>query len=216
MKKLLSLTLVIALSVFLSSACENLGDNSGTKVNETKAKMTDSELENAIKGKVNSDAQLSAAGISVSADANRNEATLSGTVESQELRIRAVDLAKSAHSGLIITDKIDVKPREITRESYTEEMARRERERAKEIGDTIGDTLDDSWIHTKIVAQLVANSATPERQINVDVKNNIVILRGVVDSAGQKTEAERIAKETEGVKRVVNQLKVASAAKRSS
>jgi osmotically-inducible protein OsmY len=196
------------------TACENYNDNASTRGSETKAKMTDSELENSIESKIKSDAQLNAAGIDVSANADRNEVTLTGTVETQELRTRAVNLAKSAHSGLIITDKIDVKPREITRESYTEEMARRDRERGTDMGDRIGASLDDAWIHTKIVAKLVTDSTTPERKINVDVNNNVVTLRGAVDSAGQKVEAEKIARETEGVKRVVNQLKVGSAAKK--
>lgn len=91
---------------------------------------------------------------------------------------------------------------------YTEEQAREERARAKENKETIGDTLDDAWIHTKIVAKLIANSKTPERKINVDVVNNAVTLRGTVDSAEEKAEAERTAKETEGVTKVTNQLKV--------
>ena len=99
------------------------------------------------------------------------------------------------------------------RGSYTEKQAAEERERAKQSKETIGDTLDDAWIHTKIVAKLIANSATPERKINVDVVNNVVTLRGEVDTAQAKTDAEKIAKETEGVKSVVNQLKVAPAAK---
>ena len=68
--------------------------------------------------------------------------------------------------------------------------------------------LDDAWIHTKIVAKLIGDWDTPERKINVDVAHNMVTLRGTVDSANAKAEAERIAKETEGVKRVTNQLKV--------
>lgn len=96
---------------------------------------------------------------------------------------------------------------------YSQEQAREERARAKENKETIGDTLDDAWIHTKIVAKLIANSKTPERKINVDVVNNAVTLRGTVDSAEQKAEAERIAKETEGVKKVTNQLKVIAASK---
>jgi osmotically-inducible protein OsmY len=91
---------------------------------------------------------------------------------------------------------------------YSEEQAREERARAKENKETVGDTLDDAWIHTKIVAKLIANSKTPERKINVDVVKNVVTLRGVVDSAEEKTEAERIAKETDGVQKVTNQLKV--------
>jgi hyperosmotically inducible periplasmic protein len=102
-----------------------------------------------------------------------------------------------------------------SRSEYTEKEAQTEREKAKQSGETIGDTLEDAWIHTKIVAQLIANSTTPERKINVDVVKNAVTLRGNVDTAEEKAAAEKIAKETEGVTKVVNQLKVAPAAKAS-
>jgi hyperosmotically inducible periplasmic protein len=102
---------------------------------------------------------------------------------------------------------------ERTRGNYTEREAQEEREKAKASKETIGDTLDDAWIHTKIVAKLIANSTTPERKINVDVVQNVVTLRGMVDSAEEKAAAEKIAKDTDGVTKVVNQLKVAPAAK---
>ena len=99
------------------------------------------------------------------------------------------------------------------RASYSEREAQQERERAKGNKETIGDTLDDAWIHTKIVAKLIANSTTPERKINVDVVKNVVTLRGTVDTAEEKAAAEKTAKDTDGVTKVVNQLKVAPAAK---
>ena len=99
------------------------------------------------------------------------------------------------------------------RASYSERQAQEEREKAKANQETIGDTLDDAWIHTKIVAKLIANSTTPERKINVDVVKNVVTLRGTVDTAEEKAAAEKTAKDTEGVTKVVNQLKVAAAAK---
>ena len=105
--------------------------------------------------------------------------------------------------------------RERSRSEYTEQEAREAREKAKGLGETIGDTLDDAWIHTKIVAQLIANTTTPERKINVDVVNNVVTLRGTVDTADERNTAERIAKETEGVRQVRNQLRVAPTAKGS-
>ena len=101
----------------------------------------------------------------------------------------------------------------MSRREYTEKQAAEERERAKQSKDTIGDTLDDAWIHTKIVAQLIADASTPERKINVDVVDNVVTLRGTVDTAEAKAEAGKIAKETDGVKLVKNQLQVAPAAK---
>ncbi|HEV8138645.1 MAG TPA: BON domain-containing protein [Pyrinomonadaceae bacterium] len=99
------------------------------------------------------------------------------------------------------------------RASYSEREAQQEREKAKASKETIGDTLDDAWIHTKIVAKLIANSTTPERKINVDVVKNVVTLRGTVDTAEEKAAAEKTAKDTDGVTKVVNQLKVAPAAK---
>jgi len=91
---------------------------------------------------------------------------------------------------------------------YTEEQARDEREKAKANKETIGQSLEDAWIHTKVVAKLITDSQTPERKINVDVVDGAVTLRGQVDTAEGKSEAERLAKNTDGVKSVKNELKV--------
>ncbi len=95
---------------------------------------------------------------------------------------------------------------------YTAEQAREERERAKSNKETVGQSLEDAWTHAKIVAKLIGDTQTPERKINVDVVDGTVTLRGTVDTAEAKTEAARIARETDGVKKVVDQLKVAPAA----
>ena len=205
----LGLTLIgVSLSLKGCAAADSRESTTGPT---SKAQMTNSELEEKIKARFKTDAQLNAANLSVDANVDRNEITLSGTVGSESLRTKAIELAKSAHAGLIVTTKIDVKPGEISRTAYTIERAREERDIAKGRGETIGDSLDDAWIHTKIVAQLIGNSATPERKINVDVTNNVVTLRGTVETAEQKTEAEQIAKNTESVKSVNNQLKVGRA-----
>jgi len=94
---------------------------------------------------------------------------------------------------------------------YTEEQAREEREKAKANKETIGQSIEDAWVHTKVVAKLIGNSQTPERKINVDVLDGAVTLRGQVDTPEGKTEAERLAKETDGVKSVKNELKVVPA-----
>jgi osmotically-inducible protein OsmY len=78
--------------------------------NRTSQGMSGSELENAVKAKLQSDEQLRNALIRVSADAERNAVTLSGTVPSEEARNKAVELAKSAHSGIAVNDQIEVKP----------------------------------------------------------------------------------------------------------
>lgn len=44
----------------------------------------------------------------MSADVTRNQVTLSGTVPSEALRAKAVELAKSAQAGVVVSNKINV------------------------------------------------------------------------------------------------------------
>lgn len=202
--------LVLLLCVSFQVACTKTPDS--TQAAREERTLTDSQLKDQIQERINSDAELRAADLSIKADAEHNMATLSGTVASEALRTRATDMAKAVHPGLTVEDKIDVKPqdidREVSRSEYTPEHARHEVEKARANKETVGDSIDDAWIHSKIVAKLVADKDTPEHKINVDVTNNVVTLRGWVDNAKERQEAERIATETEGVKRVNNQLKV--------
>ena len=45
-------------------------------------------------------------------------------------------------------------------------------------------------------------------KIDVDTKDNVVTLSGTVTNAAGKARAEALAKDTDGVKRVVNNLKI--------
>jgi hyperosmotically inducible protein len=202
----LSLTGGLVLSACTTGHTSN--DTATARATATPAKMSNSDLETRIKTALNGNEQLRAADLGVDADADKGEATLKGTVETEALRTQAVQLAKNAYAGLVVTDKIDVKPREISRTEYNEQKATEERQRAKDRGETVGSSVDDAFIHTKIVAKLIGNTKTPERKINVDVTNAQVTLRGVVENSEEKAEAERVAKDTDGVKRVINRLKV--------
>lgn len=190
------------------NGCSTAGSSETKATNMPKAQMSNSDLEDKVKAKFKADTQLNPANLTVNANVDRNEITLTGTVETEALRTKAVELAKSVQAEMSVTTKIDVKPSEISRTAYTKERALAERNKAKAQGESVGESLDDAWIHTRIVAQLIGNSMTPERKINVDVKVNAVTLRGTVESAAQRMEAERVAKNTEGVKSVSNQLKV--------
>lgn len=171
------------------------------------SKPTNSQIEQSIKAQFSSNPQL-ADHIKVDADAANNLVTLSGTVYTEPDRTQALSLAKSAQNGISVIDKIDVKPGDIPRSEYTEQMASDAREKAKSAGDKIGSSLDDAWIHTKLESKLIGDPQTPVRKINIDVDNGIVTLRGDVPSADAKAEAQRIAGETDGVKRVNNLLRV--------
>jgi osmotically-inducible protein OsmY len=77
---------------------------------QSTARLSDSELQKAVRAKLETDAQLKEADISVIAIGERNEITLSGTVRSRAVREKAIELAKSAKPGVLVNDKIDVKP----------------------------------------------------------------------------------------------------------
>jgi len=195
------LTLAIGLA---ATGCSEKRTTSSTTV-------TDSDLERAIQSRLNETPELNK--VKVSANASKNEATISGTVASEALRTKATELAKAASPNLVLTDKIDVKPTELTRNEYTEDMARDARTKAKANGEKVGNSVDDAWIHTKVTAKLMTDSSTPATKINVDVDNGVVTLRGDVKSRDAKTEAERDAKSIDGVKRVNNRLQVSTAEK---
>ena len=74
----LGLTLLgVSLSL---NGCAAADSREATSGPTPKAQMTNSELEEKIKARFKTDAQLNAANLSVDANVNRNEITLSGTV----------------------------------------------------------------------------------------------------------------------------------------
>src|SRR5437868_8995649 len=123
MIKLISTSLLVAAICLILGACTT-SDTSNSNSGGVKAKMSDSDLKNSVKAKLDSDAQVKAANLDVEANAATNQVTLSGTVESQAVRTKAVDLAKNTQTGLMVTDKINVKSGEVSRTDYTEDLAK--------------------------------------------------------------------------------------------
>ena len=73
---------------------------------------------------------------------------------------------------------------------------------------TAGEYVDDATITTKIKAELIKDKELPASQINVETMQQTVQLSGFVDSAAQKTKAGQVARNTEGVKDVKNDILV--------
>jgi osmotically-inducible protein OsmY len=66
----------------------------------------------------------------------------------------------------------------------------------------------DAGITAAVKTRLLADPDVAGLRIDVDTKDKVVTLSGNVATAAQIAEAERIARETTGVARVVNNLKV--------
>jgi len=199
---------LFALAILLTTGCSSI---SNTVSNATGSGSADSDIENAIKANLASVPAIRDSNLSVAASAAKNEVTLSGTVPTEELRLKAIQLTKSARPDLLVTDKINVKPPEIVRSNYTDGMANDARVKAKELGNKIGASLDDAWIYTQIMARLAADPDASALKVNVDVAHKTVTLRGQVQTATAKAEAERIVKETPGVTSLSNLVRVVPA-----
>ena len=66
----------------------------------------------------------------------------------------------------------------------------------------------DAGVTTKVKAKFAADDTVKAYQIDVDTANKVVTLKGNVETSAAKTMAVQIARDTEGVARVVDQLAV--------
>ena len=71
---------------------------------------------------------------------------------------------------------------------------------------------NDEAIKTDIQSKLFADSSLKQRDIRVDSEKGVVTLTGTVQSDLEKAAAENFAAQSKGVKKVVNQLTIASSA----
>ena len=73
-----------------------------------------------------------------------------------------------------------------------------------------GEKISDAWITTKVKWFFMGEDLLKGSDINVDTDKHVVTLKGTVKTAAGRDRAIQIAKTTEGVTRVVNQLVVGS------
>ncbi len=80
----------------------------------------------------------------------------------------------------------------------------------------IGDAARDVWITSATKMRLLADRHTPALDINVDTRDGVVTLFGIVPSKETKTFAEADARGVDGVKRVADELEVVSRARQAA
>ncbi|MCB1055468.1 MAG: BON domain-containing protein [Acidobacteria bacterium] len=68
--------------------------------------------------------------------------------------------------------------------------------------------VDDAVVTTKIKTKITADPELNPFEIHVDTEEGVVRLSGTVDTADDRAEAEKLARKTEGVRRVVNDIQV--------
>ena len=71
-----------------------------------------------------------------------------------------------------------------------------------------GQVMKDSWITTKAKLSLTTDGRTKARHISVETQNAVLMLRGKVSSADERTAAEEIGRNLSGVAAVSNALQI--------
>jgi hyperosmotically inducible protein len=69
-------------------------------------------------------------------------------------------------------------------------------------------TATDAAVTTAVKNKLASDPTTSATRINVDTANGVVTLSGSVPTVAEKSEAERVARNTQGVTQVVNNITV--------
>jgi hyperosmotically inducible periplasmic protein len=97
----------------------------------------------------------------------------------------------------------------------TSQTVERARDSAAEVGEqagraasTVEATLDEAALTTKIKAKMALDDAVRARVINVTTRGTTVTLSGIVGSKTEHDRAMALARETEGVTQVIDDLKM--------
>lgn len=144
--------------------------------------LSDAALTNKVKGRLVADPEINPFQIDV--DTDDGVVRLSGVVHREDQRAEAEKHARMVEGVRDVVNDITV-------------------------GDkTFDEGVDDSWIGSKVKAKLLSDPEVNGFNIDVDVEQGVVTLSGVVKSPGQRVEAEKLARNTKGVREVRNLIKV--------
>lgn len=150
--------------------------------------LDDVALSAKVKSKLAADRETSA--IKIGVDTVNGVVTLSGVVPTEREKAKAEEVARTTEGVKQVVNQITINPDSIGA-SNAEQKAE--------------EAVSDAAILTKIKAKLLAEGITGT---NVDVANGAVTLKGTVENAGRVAQADELARSTNGVKSVNNQLTV--------
>lgn len=68
--------------------------------------------------------------------------------------------------------------------------------------------LTDNLLYDRVIRRLANDREVKTTAVEVEVKDRVVTLRGLVESEKMRQRAETVTRKTDGVRKVVNELKV--------
>jgi osmotically-inducible protein OsmY len=181
----------------VKDAGREVGDDARDTTRAAADAVDDSWITVKIQSKYFLDDEVRARNIDV--DTKDGQVTLKGSVASEGERQQALSIARSTDGVTMVHDNLVV-----------DRGASASRRDASPGAGTRGadDRIDDAWITMKIQSKYFIHDEIKSRKVDVDTTNGVVTLNGSVPSDVAKGAAEVIAQDTDGVARVVNNLKV--------
>jgi osmotically-inducible protein OsmY len=174
--------------------------------------QSDPGITSAVKSKMAADDTVKAYRVDV--DTKDRVVTLSGAVDTPQARERAVEIARGTEGVQDVVDRLTITPGATPTTGLDDPIQREGREavregqdKARDAGDAMPD-LSDAGITTTVKAKLLGDTRVPGMKIDVDTKEGVVTLTGTVSAGTEKERAVELAKATNGVKSVVDRIKV--------
>lgn len=182
--------------------------------------QSDPGITTAVKSKLAADDTVKAYRIDV--DTKDRVVTLSGEVDNAVAKARAVEIARGVEGVREVVDNtaivagvtppggLDDKAAATTGEVARDAAAKADeaKDKADAKADDLGDATKDAALTAAVKTKFLADTKVSGLKIDVDTSKGVVTLSGTVPTADERTQAVAIAKETDGVKSVVNKLKV--------
>lgn len=141
-----------------------------------------------------------AEGFNINVDTDNGHVTLRGGADSYADRLAAERIAWDVDGVIAVDNQIIVAAdgSEARMEANEATASGELREGGKNVADAVG----DGWITTKVKTQLLADDDIKGLKIDVDTKDTVVFLTGIVESRTQRAQAITIANNTRGVSSV--------------
>lgn len=178
--------------------------------------QSDPGITTAVKSKMAADDTVKSYRIDV--DTKDRVVTLSGAVDTPQARARAIEIARTTEGVQDVVDRLTVTPGATPTtgvddpiQDKAREAAREGQEKTREGADRAKDAMpamDDATITGKVKTKFLGDTNVPGLKIDVDTKAGVVTLTGTVPTAAERQRAVELAKETDGVKSVVDRIKV--------
>ena len=212
MLKILAVPVIpVAFAAFASPAlAQTAAQEAKTAANKTGNAITDSWITMKVHSQFVPDDALEGSDIDV--DTKNGVVTLNGTVASAAGRTRAVAIAKATDGVSNVVDRLRVAAT-ADASAAAKDAGRKAGEEAKDVAGTTGRAVTDGWIKSKIYSQYITEDALEDSDIDIDITKGAVTLNGAVRTEAGRARALAIAKATDGVKSVSNNLKVTPKAK---